>query len=109
MIAKFMRIRGQSMSPYLNEGDFVFVSGIYFWLNRLKKGDIIILFDPRDNRKLIKRIDHINKNEYYVLGDNRSESRDSRNFGYIEKDYIIAKMIFRIPVLNILKSHKSRV
>lgn len=33
-------------------------------------------------------------NEYFVLGDNFSESTDSRYFGAIDKNQIIGKVIF---------------
>ena len=34
----------------------------------------------------------LNDNEYYCLGDNRNSSRDSRYYGPIKKDMIIAKL-----------------
>jgi signal peptidase I len=43
------------------------------------------------------------KNKYYVLGDNRIDSTDSRVFGAIDKDKIIGKPFFRIWPLNKLK------
>lgn len=36
----------------------------------------------------------------FVLGDNRSISKDSRSFGYIDERYIIGKVIFRISPLD---------
>lgn len=33
------------------------------------------------------------KNSYFVMGDNRAESEDSRYFGYVEQSNIIAKLI----------------
>jgi signal peptidase I len=34
------------------------------------------------------------KNEYYVMGDNRTQSQDSRSFGSIEKNQIVGKVFF---------------
>ena len=34
-------------------------------------------------------------NEYYVLGDNRNSSKDSRSFGPVNANFIIGRVIFR--------------
>lgn len=36
-------------------------------------------------------------NEYYVLGDNREDSMDSRVFGSVKKDLIIGKVVYIFP------------
>lgn len=37
----------------------------------------------------------VNNNEYFVLGDNRSNSKDSRSFGPVDKSFVIGKILFR--------------
>jgi signal peptidase I len=34
-------------------------------------------------------------NEYFVLGDNRNSSKDSRSFGVVNKSFIIGRVLFR--------------
>jgi signal peptidase I len=37
----------------------------------------------------------LGNNEYYVLGDNRNQSKDSRSFGPVDKSFIIGRVLFR--------------
>lgn len=39
-------------------------------------------------------------NEYFVMGDNRPQSEDSRYFGFVPKDYIVGKAILVYWPLN---------
>lgn len=52
-----------------------------------------------DDVKLFK----IPENSYYVLGDNRCNSVDSRKFGVIEKNKIKGKLFLRIPFGKVIK------
>lgn len=89
---------GTSMEPTIKNGDIV--GCIDAW--NIKPGDIIIFKTPewekwpRNMWMWQKRVDHINKNEFWVLGDNVEESYDSRHFGYINKSSIHKKVIFII-------------
>ncbi len=57
------------------------------FLKKIDKREIIK--DPK-NLNLIK----IPKNSFYLIGDNRELSKDSRNYGVIEKERIIGKVLF---------------
>lgn len=37
----------------------------------------------------------LGENEFFVLGDNRNSSKDSRSFGPVNRSYIIGKVLFR--------------
>lgn len=49
----------------------------------------------------------IKENEYYVLGDNRNASKDSRIFGPVNSSFIVGKILFRGWPLNELTFFNS--
>jgi len=42
----------------------------------------------------------LNENEYFLMGDNRMNSQDSRSYGPFRKDQIVSKHLFTIFPLN---------
>lgn len=65
-------------------------------------------FDPDDGQNYSKSISFtsgnvdviVNKGEVFVLGDNRDNSLDSRNFGSINHEDLIGKLVFRLFPIN---------
>lgn len=50
--------------------------------------------------------DVIPKNMYFVMGDNRSKSSDSREFGLVKKEEIKGKIILKIYPITQIKLYK---
>lgn len=96
-IARF-KVEDKSMEPNFKSGDYVIVNKLAYVLGNPAKGDVVILKHPREKNKfLIKRISLVtNSDEYYVVGDNKNFSQDSRHFGSVRKDLIIGKVLIRI-------------
>ncbi|MBU3978243.1 nickel-type superoxide dismutase maturation protease [Patescibacteria group bacterium] len=82
------------MYPILRSGDFVLVNRLAYLYSAPKIGDIVAARDPRDGKIIIKRVIKIENTKYHVEGDNRTASTDSRDFGLIDKNNIIGKVIF---------------
>jgi nickel-type superoxide dismutase maturation protease len=92
MFLAFLRIEGHSMSPFLKPQDIVFASSIPYFFSNPKVGDVVV---TRINGKnIIKRISSTLQEKYYLEGDNKNDSMDSKNFGPVLKKNIVGKVIF---------------
>lgn len=47
----------------------------------------------------------VGDDEYFLVGDNRVKSNDSRNFGPVSKDSFLGEAIMRIYPLNKIKTY----
>ncbi len=75
------------MSPTLMPGKVV----VGVWPRKLRRGDVIIL--QHNGLEKIKRVKDFRGDELYVIGDNASSSTDSRNFGWLPLQSVVAKVI----------------
>ncbi len=132
-------VKGQSMEPNFEEGDYLIIDEITYRFREPKRGEVIVFKNPKNpSQKFIKRIvglpgetieieegkvivlkdgekkvldesSYLNssytygnlkislsENEYFVLGDNRSFSFDSRQFGPVQKKQIIGRVVLRL-------------
>lgn len=139
-VAQFHKVSGNSMFPTLHDGDYLITEKVSYRLGNPKRGEIIVLKNPRDeSQDFIKRIiaipgDNIkvennqvfvnggvisepylppntptrsgafltekdpvktDANQYFVLGDNRSYSFDSREWGAVTREEIVGRAFFR--------------
>ncbi len=88
------KVCGKSMEPKLKSGNYVIVVSVK--ISKPKVGDVIIIRSPGRDILMIKRISEIKKNRVYIVGDNKEQSTDSRYFGFVSFDRIVAKVLFRI-------------
>ena len=82
------------MSPTFSEEDSVLVSSIPFLFVKPKIGDVVVF--EKYNRMYIKRIDKIEKDKYFLAGDTKKDSFDSRRFGSVLRKQIKGKIIYKI-------------
>ncbi len=84
------------MLPTLKEGDMVFFKKYIKDKSLLKVGQIVIIYHPLKNIRLIKRVKSIIKNSIEVLGDNIEYSDDSYKFGLINNEKVIGIVTSKI-------------
>lgn len=139
-VAQPHKVSGSSMVPTFQNGDYLITDKLSYRLGQPKRGDIIVLKNPRDeSQDFIKRIIALpndtvkieggqvfvndknqggtylpndlktrsgsflgegqtvkaGSNQYFVLGDNRSHSSDSREWGGITREEIVGRAFFR--------------
>ena len=106
-------LEGDSMLPTFNKhSTLVFIdkfSPIFF---RPKIDQIVIVNkNGIEMCKRIKKIKTIEKNIFiWIEGDNKKNSFDSRNFGWIKKDFIIGNVLIEIyPKMKILNKNQIKI
>lgn len=82
------------MSPKFSEDDSVLVSSVPFIFAKPKKGDVVVF--EKHKRLYIKRIKKIKDEEYFLMGDNKKDSLDSRRFGSVSFNQIRGKVILKL-------------
>ncbi len=90
------QVIGKSMEPTFQEGSMLLACRIAYHLSDPKPGHAVAMRDPRTKQVLLKRINRKENGKFFVTGDNQTESTDSRQFGWIKRRDILAKVFYKL-------------
>ncbi len=98
------RVDGLSMAPTLEDHDRLIVNKLVYELGDPRPGDIVMLYYPLNPEKMlpVEFRSHddwgpqvVQQGYYFVMGDHRNNSSDSRHWGPVPKKYIVGKVKVR--------------
>jgi nickel-type superoxide dismutase maturation protease len=88
-------VSGSSMEPTLSDGDWLlcrFLSST----DRLEEGDVVVARRPdRPELLVVKRVVRRERDGWWLEGDNAEASDDSRLFGVVPDDCVVARVFVR--------------
>lgn len=92
-------VEGPSMEPAYRPGDRLLVNRLAYLRRPPALGDAVVIRDPEHpSRLLLKRVAEVPAGleappgRIYVLGDNATESRDSRHFGALPRSAVVGRV-----------------
>ncbi len=110
-VAQPFIVYGASMSPTFKNGDYLIVDELSYHVRSPQRDEVVVFRYPLDPSKFfIKRVIGLpgetmmmnrgeitlKKNEYFVEGDNRGASSDSRRWGPVDEKLIVGRALVRL-------------
>lgn len=83
---------GNSMLPTLKPGQDILCFNWAYLTTKPKKGDMVVI--KHQGKEMIKRVQKTQQRGVFVMGDNQTESTDSRSFGPLDQENVIGKVIY---------------
>ncbi len=91
-----LRVNGESMRPLLRDGSLIAALPLDP-AAILREGDVVVARRPdRQEVEMVKRIQAIDAHgNLFLVGDNPSASTDSRHFGPVSRELVLARVRWR--------------
>jgi signal peptidase I len=93
---RLLKVRGRSLHPDYQDGDYVLTARVPFPSGKIKAGDVIVFRQPVHG-VLIKRVTRVfDDGQTYQVKGTQIDSTDSRNFGPVSLSQVSGKVIWHI-------------
>ncbi len=87
-------VHDDSMRPTLRPGDRLDVDLGAYRDRAPVPGEIVVVRDPEEaGRLIVKRVESVGESGVFVVGDDRSRSRDSRAFGPVPLHALVGRAV----------------
>ena len=83
-------VSGDSMTPTFENGQFILMDPEP---PSISEGDIVICQHPTQDLEMVKRVVIIEEGRFFVQGDNKERSSDSRQFGWLTREHIVGVVV----------------
>lgn len=106
-------VPSMSMHPTLKPGEFILVDTWVYQDKTPSLSDVVVFEHGIEKKHLVKRInpwptgEAIKNNVWYVMGDNRNASQDSRYFGGITTEQLLGKV--KLVLIALDKEHPLNI
>lgn len=84
---------GDSMAPTLENGQFILMDPEP---PSISEGDVVICHHPGQDLEMVKRVVIIEEGRFFVQGDNKERSSDSRQFGWLTREHIVGVVVSKL-------------
>lgn len=75
------------MAPKIRPGQLILATTLF---RKLHPGQVVII--QRGHKELVKRIERIESDQLFVIGDNLDVGSDSRQFGWLSQQAVVARV-----------------
>lgn len=89
---RLVEVTGPSMVPTLLHGDWLLVQYVRNAEGEIREGDIVVVRHPlQQDLLIVKRAAQRREGGWWVLGDNAFVENDSREFGTVPDELVVAR------------------